>query len=352
MSATPERPNVLIVDDKKENLFALEKTLQKLPVNVFQALSGNEALGLTLDHDFCLAIVDVQMPEMDGYELVELLRGNEATATLPIIFVSAIYSDEYHHRKGYESGAVDFLSKPFVPEILLSKVRVFVDLYQQRHSLQTMVEELNHANVQLSRHAIHMEVSNKVGQQVSAILNLDELLPQVASLIQTHFQYSLVSIWLLGDTKDALVLQATTYPKLEKGLSISLRHPGLIASAATSGQIQLENRACLNASYVSSKGLPKVCSQLSIPLISQGETAGVLDVESERLQAFNNDDVAAIKIIADQVAVAIRNAILYSQVVHFNEELESMVAQRTVELRKAYDTPSLPCRWDACLECD
>jgi len=338
MSETANRPKILIVDDKKENLFALEKTLQKLPVAVYSASSGNEALGLTLDHEFCLAIVDVQMPEMDGYELVELLRGNEPTATLPIIFVSAIYSDEYHHRKGYESGAVDFLSKPFVPEILMSKVSVFVDLYQQRHSLQELVQELNRANLQLSRHAIHMEVSNEVGQQVSAILDLDELLPKVAGLIQTHFQYSLVSIWLLADTKDALVLQATTYPKLEKGISVPIRHPGLIARAAATKKSQLENRAALNASYVSSKGLPNVCSQLTIPLISQGETAGVLDVESERLQAFTNEDAVAIKVIADQVAVAIQNAILYSQVVRFNEELESIVSLRTVELRKALDT--------------
>jgi signal transduction histidine kinase len=112
----------------------------------------------------------------------------------------------------------------------------------------------------------------------------------------------------------------------------------LIARAAATRQTQLENRAALNASYVSSKGLPNVCSQLTIPLISQGEIAGVLDVESERLQAFTNEDAIAIKVIADQVAVAIRNAILYSQVVHFNEELESVVAQRTVELRKALDT--------------
>ena len=125
-------PKVLIVDDKPQNLFALEKILQKLDVGVFKAESGNEALGIVLEHEFALAIVDVQMPEMDGYELVELLRGNEATASLPIIFVSAIYSDEYHHRKGYDSGAVDFMSKPFIPEILLSKVRVFIDLYEKR----------------------------------------------------------------------------------------------------------------------------------------------------------------------------------------------------------------------------
>jgi two-component system, sensor histidine kinase and response regulator len=132
-----EKPKILIVDDKPENLYALNKLLlQHLNVEVIQALSGIEALNLILAHDFCLAIVDIQMPEMDGYELVEFLRSNKDTATLPVIFVSAIYSDEYHHRKGYEAGAVDFMSKPFVPEILLSKVKVFIELYHQRQALQ------------------------------------------------------------------------------------------------------------------------------------------------------------------------------------------------------------------------
>jgi signal transduction histidine kinase len=131
-----EKPKVLIVDDKPENLFAMNKLLQHLEVVVFQAQSGMEALNLSLAEEFCVAVVDIQMPEMDGYELVELLRSNKMTASLPVIFVSAIYSDEYHHRKGYDAGAVDFLSKPLVPEILLSKIKVFIELYQQRQALQ------------------------------------------------------------------------------------------------------------------------------------------------------------------------------------------------------------------------
>lgn len=142
-------PKVLIVDDRPENIFALQKLLARLEVEVIAAASGNEALGLTLEHEFSVAIVDVQMPEMDGYELVTLLRGNPSTTTLPIIFVSAIYSDEYHHRLGYEAGAVDFLSKPFVPEILLSKVRVFLELYDQRHQLQTLYAQVLHFNQEL-----------------------------------------------------------------------------------------------------------------------------------------------------------------------------------------------------------
>ena len=143
-------PKILTVDDKPQNLYALEKLLGKLGVEIFRTTSGFEALELTLEHEFCLAIVDVQMPEMDGYELVELLRGNPSTASLPVIFVSAIFSDEFHHRKGYDAGAVDFLSKPFSPEILLSKVNVFLDLYRQRIKLQELVDQLNEANTRLT----------------------------------------------------------------------------------------------------------------------------------------------------------------------------------------------------------
>jgi signal transduction histidine kinase len=151
MNSPRSRPEILIVDDKPQNLYALEKLLTKLEVEVIQTTSGFEALSLSLEHDFCLAIVDVQMPEMDGYELVELLRGNPSTANLPVIFVSAIFSDEYHHRKGYDTGAVDFLSKPFVPEILLSKARVFLDLYHQRIKLERLINQLDAKNEALEK---------------------------------------------------------------------------------------------------------------------------------------------------------------------------------------------------------
>lgn len=136
------KPKILIVDDYEENLFTLSRLLRSLEVDVYQATSGDAALALALDNDFCVAILDVQMPGMTGYELAELLRGNESTSKLPIIFLSAMYSDEYHHRKGYDAGAVDFLSKPYIPDILLSKVRVFISLYEQRLQLELWADWL------------------------------------------------------------------------------------------------------------------------------------------------------------------------------------------------------------------
>ena len=97
---------ILMVDDKPENLIALERLLRDLPVKLYKAFNGNEALRLTLHHDFALALLDIQMPEMDGYELAELLRQEEKTADMPFIFISAIYTDSINIFQGYEKWIV------------------------------------------------------------------------------------------------------------------------------------------------------------------------------------------------------------------------------------------------------
>ncbi len=126
---------ILIVDDRPENLLVLERLLRDIGAMVIQADSGNEALKASLRHDFALAILDVQMPDMDGYELAEFLRSVEKTRRLPIIFLSAVYSDQYHLFRGYEAGGVDFITKPYKPEILLAKVQVFLELDRQKREL-------------------------------------------------------------------------------------------------------------------------------------------------------------------------------------------------------------------------
>ncbi len=131
---------ILIVDDKEQNLFTLEKVLADLKVEFVRATNGNDALKATLYDDFALAILDVQMPEMDGYELAELLRSDVKTANLPVIFLSAVYHDDYHIFKGYDSGAVDFIIKPYEPKILVSKVNFFLQLHQQKIALLKTVE--------------------------------------------------------------------------------------------------------------------------------------------------------------------------------------------------------------------
>ncbi|MCP4106710.1 MAG: response regulator [Desulfobacteraceae bacterium] len=136
------RQKILITDDKPDNLYTLEQVLQETGAEIIKALSGNEALTASLDHEFALAILDVQMPGMDGYELAENLRNKEKTRHLPIIFLSAVYSDKPHVFRGYESGGVDFITKPYLMEILLSKVSVFLQLDRQRLALKKANKEL------------------------------------------------------------------------------------------------------------------------------------------------------------------------------------------------------------------
>ncbi|MFP4387624.1 MAG: response regulator [Desulfococcaceae bacterium] len=133
---TQDRIDILLVDDWSENLLALEATLESADLRIVSAESGNEALGLTLDHDFGLILLDVQMPGMDGFETAELLRSRPRTRHIPIIFVTAISKEPRHVFRGYESGAVDYLFKPLDPQVLRSKVRGFVDMHRQRRELE------------------------------------------------------------------------------------------------------------------------------------------------------------------------------------------------------------------------
>lgn len=137
--------NILLVDDLQENLVALEALIRQPDRRIFTARSGEEALSLMLEHPFALAILDVQMPSMNGFELAELMRGTERTRSIPIVFVSAAGRELNYAFRGYESGAVDFLYKPLEPHTVRSKVNVFVELYRQRQQLQLAQAQLQRA---------------------------------------------------------------------------------------------------------------------------------------------------------------------------------------------------------------
>ena len=137
-----DEANLLIVDDLPENLLALDALLKAPGVRVHRAESAEQALELLLRHEFALAILDVQMPGMDGFQLAELMRSTERTKHIPIVFVSAAGRELNYAFKGYESGAVDFMQKPLDIHAVRSKVSVFVDLYRNRKRLARQLEAL------------------------------------------------------------------------------------------------------------------------------------------------------------------------------------------------------------------
>lgn len=167
------KPKILIVDDKVENLVALERVLQDLDVEFCRATNGNDAIAQTLEQEFALILIDVQMPEMDGYETVEILREEKKNRHIPVIFMSAIYSDDYFKIKGIETGAVDFLSKPIISEILTGKVQFFIDYYLQRKLVEDTAEELSEKNRKLEESEKALKKLNKAKDQILSIIGHD-----------------------------------------------------------------------------------------------------------------------------------------------------------------------------------
>jgi len=142
-----DRVNILLVDDRAENLLALEAILEPLGERTVRAHSGDEALKYLLTDDFAVILLDVQMPGLNGFETAELIKSRERTRYIPIIFLTAISKDEAYVFRGYSVGAVDYMSKPFQPDVLRSKVAVFVDLYRKQRQLKEQESLLHEAAV-------------------------------------------------------------------------------------------------------------------------------------------------------------------------------------------------------------
>jgi two-component system, sensor histidine kinase and response regulator len=172
--AEPAVVNVLLVDDLEENLVALRALLARPGVCLLEARSGLDALELLLVNEVALALVDVQMPEMDGFELAELMRGKEQTKNVPIIFITAGSREARNVFRGYDAGAVDFLFKPIDPFILRQKVDVFMQLYMQKRELERLSQHLSR-ELRLSETFV-AAVSHDLRNPLNSIVMAAELL--------------------------------------------------------------------------------------------------------------------------------------------------------------------------------
>jgi signal transduction histidine kinase len=144
-SAPASDIHILVVDDIRQNLVAIEALLARPGLKVLKAASGVDALEILLKQEVALILLDVQMPNMNGFELAELVRGNPHTRAIPLIFMTAAINEPQRSFRGYQAGAVDFLYKPIDPEVLRSKVNVFVEMFAQKRQLSSQLDELREA---------------------------------------------------------------------------------------------------------------------------------------------------------------------------------------------------------------
>ena len=245
------RPAVLLVDDVEANLIALEGLLADLDCDLVRAPSGNAALRQLLKREFALMLLDVQMPEMDGYEVARHARENPATSDVPILFLTATHNTPENVRKGYGSGAVDFLFKPIDSTILRSKVRVFLDLHNNKRqiedgrlALERMYAELQAAQSQLVQSA----KMASLGELVAGIAHeINNPLAFALSHLDTA-QRSLVSIE--ATLNPAATDAARHWDKLQsrlKEMTLGLtRIRDLVVKLRTFSRLDAEERGMVN----------------------------------------------------------------------------------------------------------
>ncbi|MES2385074.1 MAG: hybrid sensor histidine kinase/response regulator [Pseudomonadota bacterium] len=179
----PDTAKILIVDDLPDNLLALNALIRLDGRDIHQASSGEAALDLLLQHEFALAILDVQMPGMNGFELAELMRSTEKTRHIPIVFVTAAGKESNYAFKGYETGAVDFLYKPLDSEAVKSKVNVFVELYQQRNETRRQVQALEKSRQ--AQEVLVQELQATQAELQKAVQMRDDFMSMVAHELRT-----------------------------------------------------------------------------------------------------------------------------------------------------------------------
>jgi two-component system sensor histidine kinase/response regulator len=186
-------PRVLLVDDRPENLLALTSVLEGLDAELVQARSGAEALRRLLTEDFALIVLDVQMPTLDGFETARLIKRRQRTRHIPIVFLTAISGEPEHYLRGYSAGAIDYVHKPFSPEILRAKVSVLLELWhrgtvieRQRSELEARLAELDLANERLARQAVELERSNAALERFAEVAahELRQPLRNVAGFVE------------------------------------------------------------------------------------------------------------------------------------------------------------------------
>ena len=199
---------ILLVDDRPENLLALEAALEPLGQELVKADSGEEALRLLLRHEFAVILLDVQMPGLDGFDTAIQIKERDKTKDIPIIFLTAISREPHHALRGYSTGAVDYMSKPFDPWVLRAKVAVFVDLYEkssllkkQKELLAQRLEERYAAEKALEEKARELERSNSDLQQFAYVASHDL---QEPLRVMTGYLDLMRTSLMEGDTEDVL----------------------------------------------------------------------------------------------------------------------------------------------------
>lgn len=335
MNNSPITPpaSILVVDDNHENLRLLAGVLTQQGYTVRVAPSGHLALTSAKAKLPDLILLDVMMPEMDGYQVCAQLKADERTHDVPVIFVSAA-GEVLDKVKAFSVGGVDYITKPLQMEEVLARVRTHI-------ALRTAQKQLEGKNAQLAQHNQKLALLNRVSQELTAILDLqwvvEQLLHEVTEIIGTEG----ASVWLRDEGESGLICRAASHPDLSRSLLNLRLQPGqgVVGWVARTGESAIVASAPDDPHFfpgVDEQTGLHTTSLLAVPLRAGGEVIGVLEVMNKQSGDFDVDDRTLVETLAASAAIAVENARLHQQLQGHAEQLENRVRERTAELQTQY----------------
>jgi signal transduction histidine kinase len=378
-----DKVNILVVDDLPKNLLVMRAVLDELDENVVTAQSGAEALQLVLQYDFAVVLLDVNMPGMDGYETAAFIRKRKKSALTPIIFMTA-YADEIHKAQGYSLGAVDFLLSPVVPDIVRTKVRVFVELFRMNQEVKRSAEErVALAQMEAERSAAEVaraaaEESSRrsaflarISSELAGLLESEATVRKLArGVVPFLGDFAAVSAPVEGGEQTTeLAWVDSTGGDGAKTASGRATLPAFLAEAMArvqaSGKTEVQDGNEENAKGHLSRDEPKdslpfpLRSVAVLPLRVRQETLGTLTLGlGPSRRRFDAADIELAENLASRAAVFLENARLYQQIVDADRrknEFLSMLAhelrnpmapiQNAAEILNAMDAPGEELKW-------
>ncbi len=343
-----EKVNILVVDDLPEKLLVIETILEELGENIVTARSGREALRYLLDQEFAVILLDVYMPDIDGLETAALIRSRKQTAHTPVIFITAL-NDDVHTARGYSLGAVDYIFSPVVPEILRTKVGVFVDLFKKTRQVERQAEE----RIALVRAQAARAVAEKATRRSTFLAEASTSLNQSLDYDQTVRALAHVLVPALGDfaavslIEDAHAHRETVAALVEPGdaarvisvngdvdldpdLSAAIRHVLEVGEPETHAEFlgsPQGRRLLLRSPY-------RAFSWMVVPLEGRARPLGTLTLaRSDPKRAFSSEDLKLVEDLASRASVALANARLYRAIQEDDRRKNEFLAMLAHELR-------------------
>ena len=344
----PNRVNILIVDDLPEKVLVVKSILEELGENIHSAYSGTDALRLVLEQDFAVILLDVNMPDIDGFETARLIRSRRKSAHTPIIFITS-YTDEMHAAQGYALGAVDYILAPVIPEVLRTKVKVFVDLFRMHQEIKRQAEQRVALAREQAARAAAEEATRRANFLVRASTALTTPLDYeaaVAALLRVaapelcdlagvtranapgaSWQSDLAWVVPPDPTLHTARLEPTQAPDdvLRQAVETALR----------SGQMQvLHDLAIAYPPTADAAARGVLRAAVVLPLLARGRVLGTLTLASTTPERhFGLSQLALVEDLANRAAVALDNARLYQSLREADRHKNEFLAMLAHELR-------------------